>query len=77
MIAMALLKPNFTGTLGGSTEKVILKVSVSSISLSHITGIFIVFLISPGLNVTFNGSEAKSIPDPKDIIIDLLKHYFN
>ena len=64
MIAVALFRPIFTGTLWNSTEKAISKVSVSSMTLSHIIGILSDLLSSPGSNVTFNVLEIKSTPDP-------------
>ena len=64
MIAVELFKPISIGTLWNCTEKLILKVSVPSMTLSHITGMLIDLLFSPGPNVILNGSETKSTPDP-------------
>lgn len=72
MIAVALLKPMLMGTLWNCTEKLIINVSVPSVRLSHVTGILIDLLFSPGLNVTLKGLETKSTPDPKKIALEIM-----
>ena len=37
-------------------------------TLSHIIGMLIDLLFSPGENMTLNGSETKSTPDPVKIV---------